>query len=478
MADNLHKILAEYESKGYVIAPAGYGKTHLIALAVKEAKHRQLILTHTFAGVNSIKTKLNDLDVSSALYQVDTIASWTLRLCLAYPKTTGWIHKYPSSTQWNEMYKACRKLLNKKFIRQVVCATYTGVYVDEYQDCSEVQHSLVYALAEYLPCRILGDPLQAIFDFADKSVDWDEDVIPNFTCLGELKTPWRWYNAEARELGDWLNKVRADLNAGKKINLNGDLPKGVKRISVDMTDYRNSKRLKIFYDFLKHDDTVVAIYPGDAQSKNKSHNLAKSLAGKFSSIEEVECNELFKFLNKLKNFEEVKKNFILILKFAKKCFTGVDKVLTAGTKKGEVAAQGKRTRYPEILNSANSYLKDPTSMNLMAFFSQIKEAPETSVYRRDLLNRFIKVLKIHIEQGAHTLLESAQIYQRKFRHSGRPVCHTKLIGTTLLVKGLEYDHAIVLDADCLNAKELYVAITRGCKSLSIVTVKSSGLINI
>ena len=54
MPENLPKILAEFPSKGYVIAPAGYGKTHLIALAVNESSHRQLILTHTFAGVNSI----------------------------------------------------------------------------------------------------------------------------------------------------------------------------------------------------------------------------------------------------------------------------------------------------------------------------------------------------------------------------------------------------------------------------------------
>ena len=38
----------------------------------------------------------------------------------------------------------------------------------------------------------------------------------------------------------------------------------------------------------------------------------------------------------------------------------------------------------------------------------------------------------------------------------------------LLVKGLEYDHAVVLDADSLDAKHLYVAMTRGSKSLTII----------
>jgi DNA helicase-2/ATP-dependent DNA helicase PcrA len=69
-------------------------------------------------------------------------------------------------------------------------------------------------------------------------------------------------------------------------------------------------------------------------------------------------------------------------------------------------------------------------------------------------------------------LESAHRYQRDFRHSGRPIRHNKLIGTTLLVKGLEYDHAIILEADSMTPKELYVALTRGAKSITIVTLRN------
>lgn len=39
---------------------------------------------------------------------------------------------------------------------------------------------------------------------------------------------------------------------------------------------------------------------------------------------------------------------------------------------------------------------------------------------------------------------------------------------TLLVKGREYDHAVILDADSLNARDLYVVMTRGAKSLTII----------
>lgn len=97
MSEELALKLNDFTAKGYVIAPAGYGKTHLIAMAVKVASKRQLILTHTFAGVNSIKTKMTALGVPSSKYQIDTIASWSLRLCLAYPKTSGWKVEHPAS---------------------------------------------------------------------------------------------------------------------------------------------------------------------------------------------------------------------------------------------------------------------------------------------------------------------------------------------------------------------------------------------
>jgi len=75
---------------------------------------------------------------------------------------------------------------------------------------------------------------------------------------------------------------------------------------------------------------------------------------------------------------------------------------------------------------------------------------------------------MHGQNADLTLMEVGKAYQRDMRHLGRPTRHKKLIGTTLLVKGLEFDHAVILDAGSLNAKDLYVAMTRGTKSLTII----------
>jgi len=63
------------------------------------------------------------------------------------------------------VYDGARVALQNAAIQSVVAASYAGVYVDEYQDCSKRQHDLISELSGVLPCRIVSDPLQSIFDF-------------------------------------------------------------------------------------------------------------------------------------------------------------------------------------------------------------------------------------------------------------------------------------------------------------------------
>lgn len=470
MDDDLPRILADFNGKGYVIAPAGYGKTHLIARAVQAASRRQLVLTHTYAGVNAIGRKMQLLRVPSTQYQIDTIASWALRNCLYFPKTSKWKKDHPTGKDWGKLYEACATLLNRPFVRHMIKCSYGGVYVDEYQDCSGRQHELVESLAQLLPCRLLGDPMQAVFDFGERPIDWAVAVYPNYQLLGELKTPWRWKLAGADELGRWLSQVRALLVEDKRIPLTGQLPNGVRRCSVDLSDFGNKKRLSVFYDHLKNQDSVIAIGAGDQKSKNKTHKLAQSLAGKFSSLEEVEGKDLHRFIKKIDGAKSAGERLLFVIAFCKTCCNAVDGVLTAATKRGSEGKATKATKYPEILRAANRYLETGLCKDMGILLDLVRINPEVTTYRRDLFGRMMGVLRLYEDKPGLTLVEAAQQYQRDFRHSGRPIRHNKLIGTTLLVKGLEYDHAIILEAESMPSKDLYVALTRGAKSITIVTM--------
>lgn len=215
----LPEILAAYGGIGYVVAPAGFGKTHLIAASLCHAEKRQLVLTHTYAGVNALRRKMRQIGVPNGAFRIDTIASWALRLSLSYPEASGWNIERPGQEQWAELYRACCRLLECGFIRRVLCASYGGLYVDEYQDCSCAQHDIVLSLARDLPCRILGDPLQGIFDFDGEPVDWDRDVAARFELLGQLETPHRWERAGSPSLGAWLRDVRQALERRQAVDL-------------------------------------------------------------------------------------------------------------------------------------------------------------------------------------------------------------------------------------------------------------------
>ena len=108
----LPEILATHGGSGYMVAPAGFGKTHLIAAAVGMASDRQLVLTHTYAGVNALRRKMRELRIPDGACRVDTIASWALRLCLSYGGASGWSIEQPAGGQWPELYRACAALLD------------------------------------------------------------------------------------------------------------------------------------------------------------------------------------------------------------------------------------------------------------------------------------------------------------------------------------------------------------------------------
>ncbi len=472
---NLPEILASYKKKGYVVAPAGFGKTHLIADAVKISQGRQLILTHTHAGVDALKKKLQKLDVPSTKYHVDTIASYALKLCLSYPQTANWHIDFPrSDAEWKSLYPKCTNLVKHKFIKRVLCASYEGIYVDEYQDCMQAHHNMLLAFAKTLPLRILGDPLQAIFDGigGQNVVDWGAEIMPHFQRLGELDTPHRWIHDGDADLGTWLKAVRVNIEAGNAINIQQDnLPASITvKIVSDDNDLRNQQIYICKWGVNDKNGRIIAIHKGDGQYKNKCHVLAKQTSGTFSSIEEVEGSRLFTFVKAYDLQTTAQGKMLCIIKFMKeKCFSGVNGALSAATKRGEIGNIQANTKNPDVAEAANSFLKTPNPNCFYEFIEILSKTPETKLYARDLFYRLLKVLDINKTKTSITLENATTLFQKQFRHSGRPISYPKLIGTTLLVKGQEYDHAIVLDASSLSKKDLYVALTRGSKSLTIIS---------
>ena len=215
--------LAANLRRGCVVAAAGCGKTEQIVIATSSSDARRLILTHTHSGVHAITTRLKKCKVPTPKYHVDTIAGWCLRASTSFPQRSGLDTSIRlSGVDWNDVYRATVRLMQSGAVSSVLHASYCGVFVDEYQDCSREQHAVIRLLADELPCCVFGDPLQGIFDFGDQDpVDWESDVYPTFPMEAELKVPWRWKNAGNEPLSDWLSQIRKGIEDGAPVDLAG-----------------------------------------------------------------------------------------------------------------------------------------------------------------------------------------------------------------------------------------------------------------
>jgi hypothetical protein len=87
-------------------------------------------------------------------------------------------------------------------------------------------------------------------------------------------------------------------------------------------------------------------------------------------------------------------------------------------------------------------------------------------HRPGVLQACIKTLRSCDGVDAAPLYEAAVKVREQNRLLGRPL-PKRAVGSTLLLKGLEAEVAVVLNAADLDAKNLYVAMTRGSHALVI-----------
>lgn len=227
---------------GTITAPAGCGKTHLIADALTRytASKPILVLTHTNAGVVALRSRLDKAGVPSRDYRLSTIDGWAMRLISTFPARGG---QEPSilelkkpKTDYPAIREAAWKLLKAGHISDVLKSSYSRLIVDEYQDCSIPQHAIIYYAAQTLPTCVLGDPMQAIFGFQGNALaNWEKHVCTHFPIAGKLTTPWRWKNAGNDGFGLWLLDARERLQTGQTVDFQS-CPAHVEWVYLDGTD--------------------------------------------------------------------------------------------------------------------------------------------------------------------------------------------------------------------------------------------------
>ena len=140
MPDNNIDLLAI--DRGTVSAPAGCGKTHLIAEALTRhtGGRRILVLTHTNAGIVALRGRLDRAGVPAKAYRLSTIDGWAMRLISTFPARSAHnadlLQLAHPSTDYPNIRVATAKLLKAGHVSDIVAASHARLIVDEYQDCS------------------------------------------------------------------------------------------------------------------------------------------------------------------------------------------------------------------------------------------------------------------------------------------------------------------------------------------------------
>lgn len=454
--------------RAMLIAPAGYGKTFTIAECLKHTNGKQLILTHTHAGIASIKAKLQSAGVSAESYNVETITSFAQKYVTAFCNDV-----IPNQSDPKVYYpfiiETAIKLLELEPVKRVIKSTYGGLFVDEYQDCIFSQHVLVASLSLVLPTRILGDPLQGIFGFhGEVLVDMDDpEHMQDFHDEKKTLTiPWRWEIAGGnKELGESLKSIRDVLLASQPLNISSY--KGIEFHQVPESDLYDARTFywRTVSGLLNSETNILVIHPESSRLEPRIRFL-QSFQNRLLLIESIDSKDLYGYARSLDELDRQNPvpGLITIL-------GNVFGATAIGEWFNETGL--KRKRAPADINTIApiaslivSLQENFSFTTIEKIFSNVRRLPKMKCYRRDLLHSLCVALLASSANG-ESVFVSMQAHRNVVRRVGRSVMG-KCLGTTLLTKGLEFETVVIIDAQNFeNREHLYVALTRASKRLVV-----------
>ena len=160
------------------------------------------------------------------------------------------------------------------------------------------------------------------------------------------------------------------------------------------------------------------------------------------------------------------------LKFAKDCISKIAEQLDAAVMKklrdGKPVAHLSRPGAEKPLALLSGLLTDASAARVHETLEAVGHLPGGRLYRREAWRDMRQALGIVAAGSDLTVVQAITRIRNRTRIIGR-VREDRIISRPLLVKGLEYDHAVVLSAERYSATELYVALSRSRKSLTVVS---------
>jgi superfamily I DNA/RNA helicase len=447
--------------------PAGTGKTHLIVAMTAEAAtngDRALILTHTNAGVDALRKRLAKHQVDPKSYHVDTITGWALDLVRHYPSLSQMT--VPAMVDPNDsgLYVVgSTRVAQATALIRMHRSSFQYLFVDEYQDCVVEHHDLVVALADAIPqCAVLGDPLQGIFDFRDSNlVDWPTHVHPRFPVYTRSHTPWRWSDHND-ELGQWLIDIRARMAPDGTLDLS--------KVQIPGFEWKPAgaqSEIQAAYAAANRGGSVVILHA----QRNQHKTVGRAAKGMYSIMESVHGNYMHDQLRKLDQLGPAGCAKWLA-ETAKACFSGLGDInnpVFGRLERNQTLTSLSRPTVARTVEIIEAVREQPTLATLSQAMYLLVTEGEGTCYAHEAWFDMAKSLERASIDETRDPNEHLAVIRNRLRYAGRR-SRDKLLSKTLLVKGLEYDHTVIANADTIgNHKHLYVAMTRPRKTLTILS---------
>ncbi|PQM49848.1 hypothetical protein C5U48_23355 [Mycolicibacter virginiensis] len=445
-----------------VTLPAGAGKTELIAATVAKVAMQggtNLVLTHTHAGVDALRRRMEKFEVAKDQVVVRTIDSWSYDLISHFPVLADLA--VPAIPDWSNVadyHRAAARAVETNAIKRMLKVSYTNLFIDEYQDCLVDQHELALALAAVLPTAVLGDPLQCLFNFStNQPVDWDADVLPCFPPVTVAHRPRRW-DPNHQALGAWLVAIRDNLHRGLPIDLTSAPVTWVQR-------HNPRSYVSVCYAALDFEGTVAVL----GRFRADCVIAAGSLSGLYSVMEAIDEKVPVTLATKVdtRDGAEVAQ---AVVEFAVGCASGIANHISAVKRRRLGEGKSFATRddalkpaYEAVVEIRNA----PTPGAVRTALDLLSKLPGVTIHCREAWSEITRSVATAVTDGC-TVSEALQRSRNHTRVVGRRPT-AREVSRPLLVKGLEYDHVIILNPKNYSAQELYVALTRGSKSVTVIS---------
>jgi DNA helicase-2/ATP-dependent DNA helicase PcrA len=125
-----------------------------------------------------------------------------------------------------------------------------------------------------------------------------------------------------------------------------------------------------------------------------------------------------------------------------------------------------RNRPSDVEAVALSFVRVPSYRGAVDILVEISKEGGVTTHRPAVLRACIKALQLCAGTEGLSFHEAAIRTREQSRLVGRPLPR-RAVGSTLLLKGLEAAVAVILNADALDARNLYVAMTRGAQAITV-----------